>query len=226
MRTIDINVDVAEGFAFDEELLEIATSANVCCGSHAGNVALTFSTIETCKTLGVRVGAHPGVGDRKSMGRSPMTLETSQQVQSLADDLSRQIDIAEWSYIKPHGWLYNASVQPGWAAQAVQSLLERTRLPLLGLPRTNHAEIAEKCNVRFIKEGFADRRYHENGHLVPRLQPNAVLSDEHEIVEQVLRLAETVDSICVHGDTPNCVEIARLVKATLEKNGYKVSTWR
>lgn len=225
MKIIDINVDVAEGFLFDEDLLMVATSANICCGAHAGNSDLTISTIDRCKKNGIRIGAHVGVGDRDAMGRAPVPLESDENYQSLLCDLIRQVEISEWSYIKPHGWLYNASAQEGYANLVVRDLVNHIKLPLLGLPNTRHEEIAHICGVKFFREGFADRRYQLDGQLVPRKQPNAVLIDEHEITSQVVYLANEVDSICIHGDTPNCVVIAKLVRTTLELNGYEVKAW-
>ncbi len=224
MKKVDINVDVGEGFAFDDALLSIATSANVCCGAHAGSVELCLATVEKCRSLGVRVGAHPGYPDRATMGRGEFSCDMPEERRALERSLWEQVSISNWSYIKPHGALYNVTTRLGPAMLPVMATASRLQVPFMGMPGTHHEGIAQGAEVRFIREGFADRAYLPNGRLMSRTEPGAVLSDHSEIVAQVLVLAERVDSICVHGDSPGCVEIAALVRATLEKGGYEVGT--
>ena len=222
MKAIDINVDIGEGFAFDGDLLRIATSANVCCGAHAGSVDLTMATVAKCITAGVRVGAHPGVPDRAGMGRTPLKITSNEERDDLLSSLVDQLEVAEWEYVKPHGALYNGTTVPGHAADAVATLLSSGKEPLLGMSGTHHEEIARIAGVRLIREGFADRAYDSDGLLVARSERGAVLSSLDEIAAQVLRLARRVDSICVHGDTPGCVAIAEHVLRTLSDAGYEV----
>ena len=222
MRKIDINVDLAEGFSFDDELLEIATSANVCCGAHAGSVELSLATIQKCRGKGVRVGAHPGVPDRKNFGRLPLVIEHGHELDALLESLVEQLSIAAWAYVKPHGALYNATNVPGLPAQAVAALMRSHAVPLFGMPGTHHEEIARSAGVALIREGFADRLYLDNGLLAPRSVEGSVLSDPEQISKQVIELAEKVDSICIHGDSPGCVAIAELVRKTLEDAGHEV----
>ncbi len=222
MRRIDINVDVGEGFPFDDALLEIATSANVCCGAHAGSVELCLATVEKCRSLGVRVGAHPGTPDRASMGRAPLLVEDEQERVEILRTLMEQCSIAQWDYVKPHGALYNATTKPGPATVPLVAVMLHLRLPLMGMPGTHHEHIAYAAETAFIREGFADRAYLPDGRLVPRTEPGAVLTDLDVIAAQVVTLAERVDSICVHGDSPGCVEIALHVRRTLEGAGFEV----
>ena len=197
----------------------------------------------------VRVGAHPGYPDRASMGRTPVD-ESNQIVylKSIFDQLQWFTSAIGAAYIKPHGAFYNdtavvlptgweTTMRKSWTAspyetagvflaslpgvQSLGMLLRVHRLPLMGLPGTAHEVTADRSKQPFIREGFADRRYTEAGTLVPRSEPGAILP-ESEIREQVLRLAPEVDSICLHGDTPNCVEFAELIRATLEEAGYEV----
>lgn len=221
MKRIDINVDLGEGFAFDDQLLQIATSANVCCGAHAGTVDLTLETLAKCKSNGVRAGAHPGVPDRENMGRLPLG---DTDVAVLSESIRAQIEVAKWDYVKPHGALYNATVVPHGVCAGLIAILLKHDLPLMGMPETQHQKIADMAGVDLIREGFADRLYVDNGLLVPRSESGAVLSDTNDITEQVKVLAEKVDSICIHGDSPGCVEIASLVRATLESEGYEVGS--
>lgn len=224
---IDLNVDVAEGFPYDDELLQIATSANLCVGEHAGSYDLTVRTMNLCVDRGVRMGIHPGYPDRTSMGRAPLpedAREAEKWLWSVQDQVMKfRLDAAA-AYIKPHGAFYHQSSlgQRDLAGIALQSVLSITQYPLMGMPGTEHSEIAWLAGVKFIREGFADRGYDAQGLLLPRSSPGAVLQDRGQIRDQVLRLAGEVDSICLHGDTPNCVELAQLVRETLEGAGIEV----
>lgn len=248
-RTIDLNVDIGEGFAHDAELLRFASSANICCGVHAGSKDLTWETLELCRKHRVRIGAHPGYPDRESMGRKPM--EAGQErvyLKSLFDQVAWFAEIARPSYLKPHGAFYNdtAIVLPhNWetlrkraavseyesgglylaqfpGVQSLVMMLRVHRLSLMGLESTAHKAIATRSRQPFIREGFADRGYRPDGTLKPRTEPNAVLKDPKDVKRQVLTLAPKVDSLCLHGDTPDCLEFAELVYKTLLDNGYGV----
>jgi UPF0271 protein len=249
-RTIDLNVDIGEGFAFDAELLRFASSANICCGVHAGSRELTAATVDLCQRHRVRIGAHPGYPDRDGMGRRP--LQPGQErtyLKSLFDQVQWFVDVVRPDYLKPHGAFYNDTavvLPPDWeqirkrapmtspyeaggvflseypGVQSLIMLLRIHRLPLLGLGATAHRAIATRARQAFLSEGFADRRYTAAGTLMPRSEPGAVITEPIEIKEQVLRLASEVDSICLHGDTPDCLEFAELVVKTLLDAGYGV----
>ncbi|MGV3617730.1 MAG: LamB/YcsF family protein [Fimbriimonas sp.] len=249
-RTIDLNVDIGEGFAFDEELLRFASSANICCGVHAGSRELTAATVELCGRHRVRIGVHPGYPDRESMGRRP--LQAGQErayLKSLFDQVQWFLNLVRPSYLKPHGAFYNDTaiiLPPDWeqirkrapmtsqyeaggvflsdypGIHSLIMLLRIHRLPLMGLGSTSHRAIATRARQSFVSEGFADRRYTDAGTLVPRSEPGAVLADPAEIRAQVLRIAPDVDTICLHGDTPDCLEFAELVVKTLLDAGYGV----
>lgn len=223
MGTVDLNVDIGEGFPFDEELVRIATSANVACGEHAGSPERTREVVGLCRDLGVVVGAHPGYPDRRSMGREPWR----DPLEAL-DSLSLQVDFVVGlgaAYVKPHGALYNQSMDPGPAADVLARLLERFRLPLLGLAATEHERVATAVGVRFASEGFADRSTLPDGRLTPRSQPGAVLTEPEAVVRNALSLAPRVASICLHGDTPGCVDLARRVRLELESAEWRIEPW-
>lgn len=219
MKRIDLNVDIGEGFPFDRELLDFATSANICCGEHAGSWDLTLQTIELCVEKGVRIGMHPGFPDRESMGRA--TPEFRQDYfESLVHQADRFMAAHAAAYVKPHGAWYNGLFQrPPAYSGALREIMNRYPIHVMLLPV---GPIADVWPDRLIREGFADRGYRDDGTLIPRGQPLAVLEDRNEIAAQVLRLAERVDSICLHGDNPGCLEFAALVRGTLEGAGYKV----
>jgi len=226
LRKMDINVDLGEGAAFDEELLKVASSANVCCGAHAGSEELTKKTIERCVLLGVRVGAHPGYPDPETMGRHPLGMVTPMQMRNVALSLSGQIAFAmecgPVAYLKPHGAFYNESAQPSEWCGVLLELLGRFNLPLVGMPGSEHERIAATAGVGFIREGFADRAYQGSGRLMPRTQSGAILTDPDEIRRQVRWLMSSVESICIHGDEPDSVRNARLVREVLESAGCEV----
>lgn len=222
-KLIDLNADIGEGFAYDENLLEIITSANVCCGVHAGSSSLTDHTLELCRRHHVRPGAHPGYRDRENMGRASTQLQNDADSRQLLSELSGQVKaFSGFRYLKPHGALYHDTGAQEAHAGVLTALLVRTGLLLMGFPGTLQPACARAAGVSFISEGFADRRYGEDGRLLSRSLPNALLTDEAEIREQVVRLAGSVDSICLHGDGEHCVEIARLAKAALLEAGYEV----
>jgi UPF0271 protein len=227
MKRIDLNVDIGEGFPFDEQLLEIATSANVCCGEHAGDWGLTVRTMNLCVARAVRLGIHPGYPDRPTMGRKGIPEDpfvSEKWAWSVQDQVMRFRSDAQAAYIKPHGGFYNDSAADadGIAGLALQSVLSITGYPLMGLPGTGHAVIAIRAGVPMIREGFADRAYETDGTLVPRDRAGAVLADPEAIQKQALKLAESVDSICLHGDNPDCVSFAQSVRTALEVAGFEV----
>lgn len=250
-KRIDLNVDIGEGFPNDEALLEFATSANVCCGEHAGSWDLTQATVELCRSKNIRIGAHPGYPDRAGMGRRPMEVgEHTKFLKSIFQQVERFAKLVRPAYIKPHGAFYNQTAEvlpPIWVptddrwkalidedpigialgkipgAGSLGMILRVHRLSLMGLAGTAHEEIAKRAEVLLLREGFADRAYRENGTLVPRTEPGAVLKDPALVKAQVLRIAPNVHSICLHGDTPDALEFAELVTKTLRDAGYEVA---
>ncbi len=248
---IDLNVDIGEGFAFDKDLLAYASSANISCGVHAGSKELTKDTIRLCKEKGIRIGVHPGYPHRESMGRTALTIENEiEYLNSIQDQVKWFSNLQFPAYVKPHGAFYNetALVLPdNWETQIrkqpsssryemgglylaqtpgiqlLTMLLRIMKVPLMGLATTAHTVIATRASQMLIREGFADRGYTEKGTLIPRSSPGALLSDPNEIKEQVLRLAPKVDSICLHGDTPDCLVFAEMIYRTLTDAGYEVS---
>ena len=191
-KTIDLNVDIGEGFPYDRELLSFASSANVCCGVHAGSEDLSRETVALCKLQRVRIGAHPGYPDRESMGRTAM--QSGQErvyLKSVFDQLTRFIEYGEPAYIKPHGAFYNDTavlLPTNWrtairrvpppatayeasgiylsqfaGVQSLMLLLRMHKLPLMGLAATAHKEIAERAGPDLLREGFGDRQYTRKG---------------------------------------------------------------
>jgi UPF0271 protein len=222
---IDLNSDLGEGCGQDEELMPLITSANICCGQHAGSYATCYAALGLAGRDGVAVGAHPGFEDPEHFGRRELELSEDQvyflclyQVGGLMA-LARDLDLAI-RYLKPHGALYNQACRDDRYARAVAEAAQVLALPLLGLPGTRMEALAA-LRCRFVAEGFADRRYLADGTLVPRSRPDALIMDPEEAVRQAewLISAKGVRSLCVHGDNPEALAFARNLRAELERRG-------
>jgi 5-oxoprolinase (ATP-hydrolysing) subunit A len=225
-RAIDLNADLGEGCPWDEALLDRVTSASVCCGAHAGDPETIRRTLRRARARGVAVGAHPGFADRAGFGR---------REQEIAPEAVRRLILAQWDdlaalaaadgvilrFVKPHGALYNQAQRDDAIASGVVAAVAALGCPVLGQPGSRLEALARGAGLPFIAEGFADRRYRDDGRLVPRTEPGAVLDDPAEIEAQVLRLVAqgTVATICLHGDDPRSVELADLVRSILQGGG-------
>lgn len=224
MKTIDLIVDMAEGDPWDDDLIGLCSSAAVCCGAHAGSAELARETAARCRVRGVRVIAHPGYPDRAGKGREERNLEDDSSAADLLQELSRQISqVPQAKGIKLHGALYHQAGTSQVHASVLTALLMRTGLPLVGWKQGRHPTSARAAGVAFFSEGFADRRLNEDGSMVSRKVPNAMLSAPEEIKESVLRLAPLSSSLCIHGDTSGCVEIAQIVRKCLVDEGWRIA---
>ncbi|MEV0741335.1 5-oxoprolinase subunit PxpA [Streptomyces sp. NPDC050549] len=248
---IDLNADLGEGFGrwhltHDEQLLSVVTSANVACGFHAGDAVTMQRVCELAAERGVRVGAQVSYRDLAGFGRRAMDVPAAE----LAAEVAYQIGALEVfaraagtcvSYVKPHGALYNRVVHdPEQAAAVIEGvLMADASLPVLGLPGSVVLELAAKAGLQAVTEAFADRAYTDEGRLVPRDLDGAVVSDPEAVVERSLSLARfgAVDalsgvrievrarSLCLHGDTPGAVELARRVRERLLESGVRLEAF-
>ncbi len=217
---VDLNADVAES-ADDLALLDVVTSANVCCGAYAGGVELMVAACTRAVERGVAIGAQVGYADPDGFGRRPLEPETDDLIESLREQIDLLAEIADSvgghvAYVKPHGALYNTVVTDERQAAAVVEAVAPYGLPLLGLPGAASLRIAAADGLPTVAEGFADRAYRPDGTLVPRSEPGAVHEDVAVVVAQALHLATEVDSLCVHGDSPGALELAHAVRTGLE----------
>jgi UPF0271 protein len=228
---IDLNADLGEGVTDDAGLLAVVTSANVACGFHAGDRETMRRVCDEAVERGVVIGAQVSYRDRESFGRRHMEVE----VRVLAEWVGEQVvllqEVAaeagiEVAYVKPHGALYNRVVDHEDQAAAV--LAGSGSLPVLGLPGSAILRLAEAAGRTALREGFPDRGYTDDGRLVPRDRPGALVEEIHEIAANAVGMARTgeVHSLCVHGDSPDAVEAAAAVRAALAGAGYDVRPWR
>ena len=228
-QSIDLNADLGEGFPNDRALLDLVTSASICCGAHAGSPLTIRETLRQAAARGVRVGAHPGYPDRENFGRREQNLTTLE----VSDLIKSQLDIlmnlaaeegADVLYVKPHGALYNQAQREPNVARAVVTAARNFGLPLLGQPGSLVESEARECGLVYIAEGFPDRRYRPDGSLAPRSEPGALLRDPRDIEDQVLRLLaqRRVATLCIHGDEPAAVASAELVRQILKRHGIEI----
>jgi UPF0271 protein len=231
---IDLNADLGEGAGSDAELMPLITSANVCCGLHAGGPEVIWDTLEFARKHGVTIGAHPGYADREHFGRRELPADEHAvytscryQLGGLAT-LARDCGLAI-RYVKPHGAMYNQAGREYPVAAGILNAVARFgepfvsgELPVLVLPGSLLAKLAGEERYPFVAEGFADRRYRPDGSLVPRTEPDAFVHDPQEAVKQVEWLIETkgVRTICVHGDNPQAVAFTRAVRGALLARGF------
>jgi UPF0271 protein len=227
---VDLNADLGEEVTDDLALLEVVTSANVACGYHAGNTETMRVVCAEAAVRGVRVGAQVSYRDREGFGRRPLDVPADVLAEQVAEQVVvlSEIAVAEGvqvTYVKPHGALYHRVVDDEHQAAAV--LAGSGDLPVLGLPGGTLLRLAEHHGRAVFTEGFPDRGYREPDHtgvarLVPRHEPGAMLDDPQEIATQAVRLADAVDSVCVHGDAAHAVAAARAVRRALVDAGLRL----
>lgn len=235
---VDLNADLGEGFGpwrmgDDAALLDLLTSANVACGGHAGDADTMVETLELARARGVVVGAHPGYADPSGFGRRviPMTARGIERM--VATQIGALMGAAALAgvtvaYVKAHGALANLAADEAEVAQAVARAVAAVSrdLGLLAISGTALEPAGRGCGLQVFSEVFADRAYLPNGRLVPRAQPGAVIEDVDAAVARLIGfvqtglmpvhggapIALTADSICVHGDSPHAVAMARAVR--------------
>ncbi|MEV6342143.1 5-oxoprolinase subunit PxpA [Actinoplanes sp. NPDC051851] len=239
---MDLNADLGEGFGSwrlgdDDALLDVVSSANVACGFHAGDPSTMHRVCRKAVEKGVAIGAQVGYRDLAGFGRRRIDYDLDE----LRDDILYQIGALEAfcrtagdrvRYVKPHGALYNtAAVDEGQASAVVAAVLAYDpSLPVLCQPGSVLATRAEAGGLTVVGEGFADRGYQRDGRLIPRTSPGALVDAPGEVVDRAVRMAVAAEvvaddgsvipcrvrSVCVHGDTPGAVELARRVREGLE----------
>ncbi|MBW3622226.1 MAG: LamB/YcsF family protein [Armatimonadetes bacterium] len=249
-RTVDLNCDMGEGFGLhtfgmDETLLEVVTSANIACGFHAGDPATMRKTVRLALSKGVAIGAHPGLPDMSGFGRRHMEITPDEAFEMTlyqigALDAFVRSDGGRMAHVKPHGALYTMASQDEDLAQAVAEAVYRhdSRLILFGLSGSALVRAGERAGLRTASEAFIDRRYTDDGRLVSRRHPDAVITDPEEALRQALMLAGEgkvvtrggkeipvqADTLCVHGDTIHAVEFARMVRDRLIQSDIRLQS--
>ncbi|MGP9810735.1 LamB/YcsF family protein [Rhodopseudomonas sp. NSM] len=247
---IDLNCDLGEGFGAwsmgdDAAMMRIATSVNVACGFHAGDPDIMHKTVAMAKTHGVAIGAHPGFRDLHGFGRRPVPGITAAEIENLVayqiGALQAVASLAghKVTHVKAHGALSNVACEDDMTARAIAAAIKAVdpKLIFVVLANSKLVDAGEVAGLAMAHEVFADRAYEDDGNLVSRRKPGAVLHDPAVIAERVLRMAQDgavvsvtgkvikmrTDTVCIHGDTTGAVEIARGVRTALEDNGITVA---
>ena len=244
MISVDLNADLAEGCGSDHELLQRVTSANICCGIHAGGAADMAAALRWAKENHVRFGAHPSFPDRANFGRNNMDLPADElrawlryQLGAL-NALCRAVGV-EMAYVKPHGALYNQAAKDADLAEVIADTVHRFNpaLKLMALSGSLLLQAGQGTGLGTISEVFADRRYQSDGTLVPRSRADAQIDNNDEAVAQVLqmvtegtvtatdgsRVPVRADSICLHGDGEHALVFADLIRQALHDKGIRIS---
>jgi UPF0271 protein len=251
MNAIDLNSDLGESFGAwgmgdDAAMLAIVSSANVACGFHAGDPQGILKTVRAAVDKGVSIGAHVSYPDRVGFGRRDMDVTPDELIADVIYQIGALKGVAaaagtRVTYVKPHGALYNRIANDPKQGQAVIDGIKAVdaSLVLMGLAGTAILGLAERSGLQTVAEAFADRAYTPQGHLVSRREPGAVLHDADVIARRMVQLAregtlEAIDgstiriaaqSICVHGDSPGAVSIAREIRRAFEADGLAVRSF-
>lgn len=236
--TVDLNADMGEGIGQDALLLDVVTSANICCGLHAGSPQVMADTMEAAMKRGVGIGAHPGFDDRANFGRTRMALGADDlasliryqvgAAKAVADGLGTRLD-----HLKLHGAMANMATEDvEFAETAFRAALQvAPEMKLMVIAATAQQTAAEKLGVPFIGEIFADRAYNDDATLVDRKLDGAVIHDPEFASKRVLAMLEAgaiisasgkhiptrIDTVCLHGDTTEALEMARTLRTRLTK---------
>ena len=251
MTSIDLNSDLGESLGAwsmgdDAAMLDIVSSANVACGFHAGDPAGILATLKAAQARGVTVGAHVAYPDLVGFGRRNMDVASPDLVADVIYQIGALQGLAQAAgtritYVKPHGALYNTIAHDERQARDVIAAIRAVDagLALVALAGSPLVQWAQNAGLRVIAEAFADRAYTPQGTLVSRRDKGAVLHDSALVARRMLRLVrdgvvEAIDgslarvqaqSICVHGDSPGAVEMARAVRKALEGDGIAVRSF-
>ena len=245
---ININCDLGEkskhhSNKHDPDLLEIVNSANVACGYHAGDDESMNQVVEISKKNGVSIGAHPSFNDPENFGRQRMNLSPNEVRQLIIDQYEILQKIAQdhgenVTHIKPHGALNNMACEDIDLATTLAKAINEISKDLIYLVPTGSKmeEAAKKLNMRIACEIFADRNYEDDGNLVSRKKPHALITDPEEAKKHVLNMVKNqslnchsgkqipceIDSVCIHGDNLSSLETAKLIKKNLMDNGLEL----
>lgn len=248
MPRVDLNCDLGESFGaytmgMDDQVIPWITSANVACGFHASDPVVMDRTVALAKAAGASVGAHPGFADLMGFGRRDMQVTAQEAKAYVSYQLGalyafcKKHDVP-LRHVKPHGALYNMAARDAALATAIcEAVLDfNPTLILLGLSGSRLLLAAQRLGLPYASEVFADRAYEEDGSLVARSKPGAMIHDEELAITRVVRMVKhgavqaitgkeialKADSICVHGDGPKALDFARRIRQTLEREGISV----
>jgi UPF0271 protein len=246
---IDLNSDLGEGYGAwdmgnDNAMLDIASSVNIACGFHAGDSDIMLRTARRAKERGVSIGAHPGYRDLHGFGRRPVAGLSASEIETMVayqiGALQAVAALAGYqvTHVKAHGALSNIGCVDEMTANAIARAIRAVdrNLFFVVLPNSALVRAGDAAGLRLVREVFADRAYEDDAQLMSRGKPGAVLHDAKAIAQRVVRMVQDnaivaasgkvikveIDTVCIHGDTPGAVEIAREVRDALKHNGIGI----
>lgn len=248
MITIDLNSDVGERpealtNGSEEKLISLITSANVACGGHAGDEYSMKQIIKLCKKYGVRIGAHPSYPDKKNFGRIEMNFSVEEISNFVYDQIIKLVELSEQndmkvSHVKPHGALYNSAVNNQSVAKAIAEGVKKvdSNLLMVGLAGSLMLNVWQNLGLRIVAEAFADRRYENDGSLRSRKYSDSLIINPEEAANQALSISKqkkivsifgkellvNAQTICIHSDTENSLEILTKIRSLFENEGIIV----
>ncbi|MDR4479368.1 MAG: 5-oxoprolinase subunit PxpA [Nitrospira sp.] len=247
-RRIDLNCDLGEAATPEQldveaHLMAYVTSVNIACGVHAGDAALMRSTVQLARQHDLAIGAHPGLPDRDSRGRREQPLTRSFVQDLILSQVGELMAISQAEglrlvHVKPHGALYNMAARDPALADVIANTIAQIdpRLILVGLAGSELLMAGKACGLSVAAEGFADRAYQADGHLVPRNQEGALIHDESTAVSRAHSLIHDnriaaidgsslhlhIDTLCVHADTPGAVRLAHALRTMFDDGRISV----
>ena len=243
---IDLNCDMGESFGKyklgdDAAIMPFISSANIACGSHAGDPLVMRSTIRLAKVHGVAIGAHPGWPDLQGFGRREMDLTPDEAEAFVLYQIGALAAFAkaegwELRHVKPHGALYNQAARDRTLADSIARVVKRfdKDLILVGLAGSALIDAGLEIGLRVANEGFPDRRYNPDGTLASRKEAHAILESPEEVAAHAVALAQAgidfagrlvqVDTLCLHGDNVHAPQNAKLVREALSTSGIEVKS--
>ncbi|MGC4107441.1 MAG: 5-oxoprolinase subunit PxpA [Thermomicrobiales bacterium] len=245
---IDLNSDLGEGFGpfrvgADEDLFPLISSANIACGFHGGDPLMMARTVAQAAMNGVAVGAHPGFPDREGFGRRTLLASPDEIHADVVYQVGALLAFCTaarvpMQHVKAHGALYNLAVKERSVADAIARAVADIdpRLLFFALPGSELERAGDAAGLTVVREAFADRAYHDDGSLVARSQPGAVIHDPAQAAARIVHLIERgeiqtieggtlrmqADTICLHSDTPTAVPIAQALRDALDRAGIAV----
>jgi len=249
MTTIDLNADMGESFGAytmgnDEALLDVVSSANIACGFHAGDPTTMRKTVRLVLEKNVAIGAHPSLPDLMGFGRRAMEITADEAYDLVLYQLGAlyafvRAEGGQLTHVKPHGALYTQAAKQRTIADAIAKAVAKfdDSLTLVGLSGSELIKAGKAIGLQTANEAFADRTYQPDGSLTSRQRPNALIPNADDAARQAVKLAcegtvQTlqgesihieVNTICIHGDSPNALELARQIREALTKAGVKIA---
>jgi 5-oxoprolinase (ATP-hydrolysing) subunit A len=252
MYRVDLNCDMGESFGVyrignDEDILNYVTSANIACGFHAGDPSTMRRTVNMALEKGVSIGAHPGLPDLIGFGRRNMAITPEEAYDLIVYQVGALYAFVKAAggkmrHVKPHGALYNMAAKDRTLSEAIAKAVYDidSTLVLFGLAGSELIKAGEKMGLKTASEVFADRTYQQDGSLTSRREPNALITDEQEAIQQVIRMVKEgrvrsqqgtdveiqADTICIHGDGPHALTFAKKIREKLIEAEIKVESIR